>query len=157
IGLQRAEKLAGRGIVDVDVAVAEVADEQIVAEVSEVGSRLHHAPGSIELALADQPLLELTVCGVDIDEAESGALDVIFGVGILLGVANIELAADVGDAEGRVAGGQGAVRKCAGGLRDEGEVLIEHVDLAIVEVGGEEEVYAAFHTWGDAFVDSTIG
>ena len=144
-------------IVDVDVSVAEIADEQIVAEVAEVGGRLHHAPGGVELALRHEALLQLAIGGVDVDEAEAGALDIVFGVGILLGIADVELAADIGDAERRVAGGESRVGECAGGLRGEGKVFIKHIDLAVVEVGGEEEICAAAYALGDALVDGAVG
>ena len=69
---QRADIRAGRGVEAVDAAVAEVADEQCVAQRAVVGRRKCETPRRIEPAAGrDQVPHEGAVHVVDVDEAES--------------------------------------------------------------------------------------
>lgn len=56
-----AEEIVAGGIVDVDDAVAEIADQQIAAKLSEARGSQSHAPGSVEIAAGDGALDELAL------------------------------------------------------------------------------------------------
>ena len=60
---------AGRRVIRVDHAVAEVADEQIAAEGPEARGRDHKAPRRVQFPFGDQALDQVTVGFVDVDEA----------------------------------------------------------------------------------------
>ena len=93
--------------------------------------------------MGDKPLLEYAAGAVDVDEAKAGAVQFVLCIGTLQSVADVELAADVGDTEGRVACREIWIGERPGGLRRERVIFVEHVDLIVVEVGGEKKVCAA--------------
>src|SRR5262249_3651047 len=100
---QSTELLAAGWVEGVDAAVAEVADQQVAAEGSKARRREHHAPRRVEVAARDEAAVEVTVGLEDVDKAVARAGLVIVGVGVLLGVADVELAVDGSDPERRVA------------------------------------------------------
>src|SRR5262245_10259343 len=53
--LHQSQESAGRGIVGGDPAAAEIADEQCIAELSEVGGSKRDSPGSVEPPSRFQP------------------------------------------------------------------------------------------------------
>src|SRR5947209_5289327 len=59
-------------VVGVDVAVAEVADEDVAAEGAEGRRRERDRPGRVEPAAADEPLEQVAVGREDVDEAVAG-------------------------------------------------------------------------------------
>src|SRR5438093_372472 len=71
----------------------------------------------------------------DVDEAVPMAGDVVVSVGVLVRVSDVDLAVEVLNAEGRIAGGDlGIVERAGerGGL----EAGVEYVHAIVVEVGG---------------------
>jgi hypothetical protein len=99
--LYLAKQAEGFGIVDVDDAVAEVADEDVSTEAAEACGREGHAPGSVQASLAERALQEVAVVIEDVDVAEAGSEDFAAG-GAHLRIVDVYLAADAVDAEGRV-------------------------------------------------------
>ena len=63
----------GGGVVDVDDAVAEVADEQVATEDAEASGSDGYAPGSVEVAAGDGAGDEVAVEVKDIDDTIAGA------------------------------------------------------------------------------------
>src|SRR5260370_41559933 len=59
--LELADEPAGGQVIGVDPAVAEVADEQAVAELAKAGGRECHAPGRIERAARRDPPDQMAV------------------------------------------------------------------------------------------------
>src|SRR5207248_1854297 len=132
-----------------DAAVAEVADQQVAPEVAEGGGGQHHPPRRVERPVADQPL-EVPGGGVeDVEEAVARPGHVVVCRGVLLGEGDVNLAAEVGDVGGGEALGDGRVGEGA----DELEVGVEGVDLAVVEVGREEDVLPVQLTEGGTLED----
>src|SRR5262249_49707435 len=93
--LELTQEAAGLQLKDVDTAVAEVADQQVAAELAEAVRGDRHAPGRIERgqgAARCRPrgeALEEVAAGVElIDEAVAGTFDVVVLFGVLLGVSN---------------------------------------------------------------------
>ena len=93
----------------VDPAVPEVADQQVTAELAEVRRSYGQAPRRVELAGRRDPLDEVAAGVEGAHVAEALARDLFVGVLVLLGVGDVDLAADRLDAERRVALGQGRV------------------------------------------------
>ena len=152
-----AEEGAGREVVGVDRAVAEVADEQRVVELAvALQGGPGHPPGGVELALAGEPLEQVPLGVEDVDEAVARAGDVVVLGGVLLGVGDVEVAVDGLDAERGVAGRDARVGEGAGD--DDGlEVRVEDVDLAVVEVGGVEVGAGGVEPLGEPLVDGARG
>src|SRR5262249_2716616 len=145
------------GVVGVDVAVAEVADEQVAGERAEAGRGQGDAPGRVEHP-ARGHALEQAAAGVeDVDEALAHAGDgAAVAGGVLLGVGDVEPAVQVLDVEGGVSAGEVGVGKGAGEA-GQVELAVDHVDLAVVEVGGVKEVPGADVTGGQPGVDGPVG
>ena len=96
--VQVAQGGAGRGVEGVDAAVAEVAHQQVAAEGPEARRRQRQAPRRVERAARDQALLPAgqarrAVQVEHVDEAVALAGHVVVLVGVLLGVGDIDLAA----------------------------------------------------------------
>src|SRR2546421_5649379 len=70
-------ELAGRRVIGVDPAVAEVADQDVAAEGAEGRRRQGHRPGRVELSAADKPLEQVAVRCEDVDESVAGAGSVV--------------------------------------------------------------------------------
>src|SRR5262249_26331920 len=129
--------------------------EQGAAEVAEGRRRQHQRPRRVQVAARDQPLFKVAIGVEHTDEAAAGAGDLVLGVSVLFGVGDVDLAADGGDVERGVAGGQGRVGERAVEV-GEVEVLVQNVDLAVVEVGEVEEGGGADLRLGDALVDGAV-
>src|SRR5450830_14507 len=102
--LQPAHPFTACQIEGVDQAIAEVGHQQPVGEASEPGGSDRHAPGGVERALRDQAIQEAPARVEHADEAEAAALDVVMAGGILLGIADVDVAIDRLQAERRIAG-----------------------------------------------------
>src|SRR4029077_21250686 len=124
-------ELAARWVVGIDVAIAEVADQDVAAKGAEGRRRERDRPGGVEPASADEPLQQVAVRCEDVDEAVAGPRVVVVLAGALLGEGNVELAADVVDPERREPGRDRGVDEAV----DEVEVAVEHVDRAEAEAG----------------------
>ena len=113
-----------------DFSVAEVADEDVVAEEAEVVGRYDCAPGGIQGAAGGEAFDQRAVGVEDVDEAVgAGTLTSSWASAFLEGVGDVELVVDGGDVERGVAGGEGGVfegwRLWATGLK----VGVEDVDV----------------------------
>ena len=84
---------------DVDVAVPEVADQQIPAELAESGRRLSETPWRVERATGDKTADERAVVAEHIHESMTRPGDIVVPHRVLLGERHIQFAADLGDAE----------------------------------------------------------
>ena len=70
------------GLERVDHAVAEVADQHVIAERAEVGRRERHAPWSIEPPADGHQVLQQRALRVErVHEAEPGAVRIVVGAG----------------------------------------------------------------------------
>ena len=142
------------------MSIAEVPDQQRVAEIAEPGRSQDHPPRRVQVALRHEPLLEVAAGVEHVDEPVPLASDIVFGIGVLLGVADIQFAVDRRDAERSVSRGQVRIGECAEPILtkvDLVELAVEDVDLAVVEVGGEEVVLAADLGRGNPFIDGSVG
>src|SRR6266699_3252957 len=106
---QLAEELAGRGVEGVDPAVAEVSDQDVAAEGSEGGRRQRHRPRGVEPILAGEPLQQVAVRREDVDKAIAWPGVVIVFGRVLFGEGDVQVAADVVDAERGEASRDGGV------------------------------------------------
>ena len=89
-GAQLARAGAGGRVVGVDVAVAEVADEQVAAEPAEAARRQRQAPRRVERAPGDQPPDERAVIGEHVHEPVAPPGDVVVQRGVLLGERHVQ-------------------------------------------------------------------
>src|SRR5262249_40078475 len=95
-----AEEVTRIEVEGVDRAVTEVAHEQGIVEVAEaLKGRPGHAPGRVELALTGEPGQQVPSSVENVDEPVSRPRDVVFLVGVLHGVGDVEMAVDGRDAE----------------------------------------------------------
>src|SRR2546429_1563104 len=94
--------------VRVDRPVAEVADEQVAAEAAKVRRRHRKSPGSVQLPARGDAGDEGPVSLELVDEAEALSSHLVIA-SALLRVGDEQMAADVLDPEGAVAGGQSRV------------------------------------------------
>lgn len=107
----RPEKSAGADVVTVDLAVAEIADEQGARQVSELPvRRKRQAPGRVERAARGEALDEVAVCIKDADETVAWTRDIVVRVTVLLGVGDVDETVDVPDPEKRVAARNTGIR-----------------------------------------------
>src|SRR5437588_11640807 len=72
----------------IDVAVAEVANQQIAAEAAEVGGRQRHAPGCVELAVLGHPAHQCPRRVIDVDESKALTVNLVCRCAVLLGVSD---------------------------------------------------------------------
>src|SRR4030095_16278211 len=99
----------------VDPAVAEVADQQIAAELAEVRRRHGKAPRGIQLALRGDAAVEGPVSAEHAYVAKAFARQLLVRLGrVLLRVRDEDLTADGLDPERRVPGGNAGIREVAG-------------------------------------------
>src|SRR5205085_3678500 len=117
--------------IGVDLAIAEVPDEEVAREAPERVRRERQAPRSVQLAVLGDAAEEIPGGVVGIDEALALARYLVLGVSVLLRVADEDAVADRLDAEGRVAARQARVDEAA---RHEIEAAVEDVHLRVVEV-----------------------
>ena len=75
---QGPEEGAGMGVEGIDDAVAEIADQQRVAELAEMFRRLDHAPGGIEGAVRHEPAHEAPALSEHVHETIAGPCLIIF-------------------------------------------------------------------------------
>jgi len=123
----------------VDVAVAEVADQNVIAEVAEAVGRLHNTPGRIERASGGESLHQCAVGGENIDETIAGPVDRVVLGGVLHGVGDIEEIANQLDVERCEAVGDAQIVETAADRRGV-KTTVKNINGAAVEVGGVEQV-----------------
>src|SRR6185295_9297857 len=109
-----AEEIARRRIKRVNGAVAEIADQQFAAELTERGRRHRNCPRRIQRTGRGESFLQCAVGLEDIDITVAVARNVVFPFVVLLGVSDVEISADVHDVEWREAGGNIWIRERAG-------------------------------------------
>ncbi len=154
---ERAEEGAALQVVSVDVAIARIANQQGAAEETEIRRRQGEPPRRIERALGSKAPYQIAGGVVDVDEAVPRAGDFIRPALVLHRVGDEEQVIDVLDVEGGKPGRE--VRVLEGtGTRDWLEVLVEHVDPALAEIGGVKEALAGgVGGEGESFVDRPGG
>src|SRR5204862_6080785 len=99
--------------------------------------RDRETPGSVELAVGRNSTKEVARKVERIDEAAALADDLVFAVGVLLCICDVDLSTEGGDVERRIAGWQAGIGERAGQARHL-PVRIDHVDPAVVEVRSQE-------------------
>src|SRR5437868_4426700 len=135
---------AGRRIVCGNLAISEVADQNVIAESSEVGGSQCQSPGGIQRALGYEALHEISVKVEDIYQAKAGAGDGI-GLGcILLCVGHKELAIDVANVVGCESSRQTRIGESSGqGLRR--EIRVVYLNLPREEVAHIKQCARPIH------------
>ena len=154
--LERAEPRAGCRVERIDPAVAEVADEQGPAEAAKTRRGQDDAPGRVERTLGREPLEKLAVGVEDVHVAVAGAGHVIVLCGVLQGIGDVELAADVLDVERCEPGRQIGIGEGAGQGHGN-EIGVEDIHPARAEVGRVQVVLPAAAAQGQALVDRPQG
>src|SRR5471032_1957 len=152
-----AQQLAGSDVKGVDLAVAEIAHQQIIAEGAEVGRRHRQAPWRVQHAAWHYQVLDQGAAGIKLaDHAQACTLHLDLARGVLLGIADKDAAADRLDTIRRVTGRYGRVLEgCRQG--DRLEVCVEHVDMVILEIGRVNQVGAIRVGNRQALVDGAAG
>ena len=156
--LQQAARLpaVSREPVAGDPPVAEVPDEQVPAESAEHRPTRspRETPGGVQLAARRDAGHERAVGTERADVAQPRAGDLVLGVGVLLGVGDVDHAVEVLDTERREPLRDPRIVERSRESRRV-EVLVEDVDSRVVEVGGVQVVGAARAPDGQALVDRT--
>src|SRR5262245_20560005 len=135
----------------VDATVAEIADEQMIAEAPEVGGRERQPPWRVELTLRRDAADQVAEGVEGVHEAVTLARHIVMFVGILQRVGHEDNAAEVLNPERRVPWGKIGIDERAGHL--EGlESAVEHVDSARVEIGRVQERSGGSAVDGNPFV-----
>src|SRR5262244_2993908 len=160
-GLELTEEPPGKSIEGVDATVAEITDQQGIAERAEIGGSQSQAPGRVKRPLrseaSDQPAIGVE----DIHEPIARACYIIVMFRVLQGKGDIEWVINALDAEGSKALGWWSwYRTVSRQIRvgegcDQTKLGIELLDHAEAEIGGEQEAAAAACREGQAFVDRT--
>src|SRR5262249_28727965 len=126
-----------------DVAVAEVADQQVTAEIAEPGRSDCHAERRVECGDGSAgggprgQAHQEVAAGVElVDETVARAGHVVVLFGILLGQGDEQDAAYVPDAERGKIGRGARVGELTGEERVHGEACVEYVPRAFVKFGG---------------------
>ena len=95
---QRLDESAGGRVINVDLAVTEIADPKFAVKLSE-------SPGCVEIPALGQPPKEVTAGIKHIDQPTAGTMNIIFLRGILLRVGHKNFAIKISDAERAVPSG----------------------------------------------------
>src|SRR5262249_25740248 len=114
-----------------------------------------HPPRRIQLAAGDQAMVEVAVGVKYIDDPQAGSVQVVGGRGILLRVADVQLAADGRDVKWRKSARQVRVGETAGQV-NELKLLVENVDLAVMEVRHVKEIAGGVARQCNPLVDGSI-
>src|SRR5450830_1069365 len=152
-----AQQFAGADVKGVDLAIAEITYQQIIAESAEVGRRHRQAPWRVQRTARQYQVLDQLAAGVELaDHAQPGPLHLDLARRILLGVADKNTAAHGLDAVRRVTGRHGSILEACrqgNGL----EVRVKHVDMVILEIGGVNQVGAIRVGDRQTLVDGAAG
>src|SRR5262245_21033178 len=90
---QGAKELSGRWIKRIDLAVAEIADQQSAGKLAEAGRGNGQAPRGIQGAVGDERL-QLVAAGIEHDDiAEARSLDLLRLILLAQGVGHVDLVA----------------------------------------------------------------
>src|ERR1700738_304638 len=93
--------LSGAPVVRVDVAGAEVPDQEVAGELTEIVRGNRESPGGVQLPVPDQPFQQLAFGAEDIYEAIARPAEVVMLVRLLLGISDVDPVPDALDAERR--------------------------------------------------------
>ncbi len=137
------------------MSVAEVADQNRVAERAEIGGRLNNSPGRVQHAVRREARQQVSVRVERVDDAQPRS-DNLFALVVALRVGDEQPRADRVNRERRVAGrkiriGERAARS------DSGEGRIEHVDAAVAEICGVEHAAGGIAGDRDAEIRCAAG
>src|SRR5262249_46312161 len=116
-----AEGGTGDGIEGINASIAEIANQQIIAELAEIGGSQGQAPGRIERKTRNETLRQGPVGVEDIDEPIACAFYVIMMGRVLQGKGDIELVINGLDAEGSKTLGWWSCYRAIGRQRRVGE------------------------------------
>src|SRR5262249_1476108 len=97
----------------IDFPIAEVADEDVAAELTKGEGGPHHTPGGVQHSTRREAPQQMAGGVEDVDKAIAQPRHVIMLVRILQRIRDEEIAVDVLDAEGREPIGNGGIGKVA--------------------------------------------
>src|SRR5258706_3758744 len=132
---EETERSSSRRVERVDPPVAEVANQQRVAECPEVRRSQRNPPGRIQRPLCHQALYEPTVRPKHIHEAMAIPPNIVVPLGVLLREGYINLLADGLNPEWRVVAGYVRIPK----RLDVGKIRVIHLDFAVAKIRGVDK------------------
>src|SRR6516162_1389405 len=151
------DKLTAR-VEHVDLAVPEIADEDLAAEPAEGKGGTRHAPRRIEWPAAGEAPQQVAVGIEDVDKTMAGTLNVVMLFRVLQRVSDEEIAVDTLNAERRIAGRYIRIDESPIGCREGklavGAVGAEHIDRPGIKVGRKEEKAVDVDAVSKALIDS---
>ncbi len=129
---------AGIGIERVDVSIAEISHQQVMAELAKGTTCESQAPRRVQLTVCYQSLDEMAIGIENIDEPMTSTRDVTILLCILFGIRDVEFATEILNVKRRIPPGEVWIGE---GAREPGrsKLLIEYIDGARVEIGGIKE------------------
>src|ERR1035437_1919116 len=134
---ERAFQFPADRIEGMDPTIAEVADQEAMAERTEVPRRLSNPPGRVKEGAMLQPQQESSRSIEHVNEAKSGAVVLIVGAWLPVRECDHDVAAHVLNPEGSVIHWKLRIEKTPD-RADRMEVSVKHLDPASLEVGGVE-------------------
>jgi len=150
-----AQECTRSGVKCIDATIAEVADEQVVAQLSEIGGGESDTPRSVQRASGGEGLNKVPVQIEHVHEACTQTLDDVLTLVILHGKGHVKLAIDVLNAEGSEARRVRIRDRVGIGEKvDKVEVGVVLLNYAIAEVGYVDKVPHAIVARSDPLVHS---
>src|ERR1700751_2426256 len=143
-------------IIGIDDAVAEVADQDVIGEVSEGRGSRGNAPGSIQISAGNEGSVEVSFQVESIDDSEAGAGGSGVLCGVLLSVRDHDEVAEDANSGRSISGRQARIGQITGQVSCV-KVAIEDIDLAAVEVRSQQESTFVICHQGEALVDGAVG
>src|SRR5260221_7830958 len=150
--IERAKKRARAYVEGVDLAVAEVADQERVSKRAETGGRDCYSPRRIERAIRNQTTEEVTVCIELTDETISWSVKALTRYWIDLRIEDVERASQVLYVERSKIHRDARICEASSQSRQRKAAVVD-VDLLIGKVCGVEEVRHPVITYGESCID----
>jgi hypothetical protein len=152
-----ADEFVGEAVEGGDPAAAEIADQNGVAEFTEIARGPNNSPGSVKPVAVLQVADVLAAGSEEFDEAEAIATDGVVPRGVLLGVSDEERAADILNVK--------RSEPARNALGFEGifiemhslKVGVVNFHLGGTEIGDVEKFFAVYVGGRGAFIDGAIG
>src|SRR5579863_6314789 len=134
---ERTEEGACSGVEGVDMPVTKIADQQVVAEATEIGRGECYPPGRVELTARDEAFEQVAIVVKDIQKAATLTGQIVMPGLILLRIGDIEIAANTLDVKRSVPLRYVWVLERTFEF-DMGKFLVEDIERSGVEIGGVE-------------------
>jgi len=122
-----ADKTAVAGIINIDAAIAEIADPEL--SISNLES-----PRCVEISARDQAPKQLPMRVEDVDKTTARAGDIILSIGVLFRIRHHHVAVKIANSERRIPGGNIGITEWKSRCLDN-KIFVVRLDVAGMEIG----------------------